>query len=207
MMKSPISLAVAIFCGLVVLVGYFFPIPIITTIRTPLLDWAVTLSGVAGIVAILHLIFGVHLKRLRESGSNKTFSIIVLASFLAVLIPGLYFGPDISEFKQIVTSVQVPIETSLMALLAVTLSYSSLSFLKRKRNWMGLFFFISVILYLVINSGVLAFSADIPLLQQLLSGCHQIPAAGARGILLGIALGSLATGIRILTGSDRPYSG
>ena len=76
-----------------------------------------------------------------------------------------------------------------------------------QRNWMGLVFFLSVILFLVINSGVLAFSAEIPVLQDLLSGFHQIPAAGARGILLGIALGSLATGVRILIGSDKPYSG
>jgi hypothetical protein len=30
--------------------------------------------------------------------------------------------------------------------------------------------------------------------------------AGARGILLGVALGAIATGLRILLGSDRPYS-
>lgn len=206
-MKSPLSLIVAIVSGLIVLLGYFFPSPAINAIRTPMLDWAVTLAGVASFVAILHLIFGVHLKRLREPGSKKTFSIIVIVAFLAAALPGLYFGPDQPEFQKVVTAVQVPIETSLMALLAITLSYSSLNLLKRQRNWMGLVFFLSVILFLVINSGVLAFSADIPVLQDLLSGFHQLPTAGARGILLGIALGSLATGIRILTGSDKPYSG
>lgn len=206
-MKSPLSLIVAIVSGLIVLLGYFFPSPAIHAIRTPMLDWAVTLAGVASFAAILHLIFGVHIKRLREAGSKKTFSIVVIVVFLAVAISGLYFGPDQAEFQKVVTAVQVPIETSLMALLAITLSYSSLNLLKRQRNWMGLVFFLSVILYLVINSGVLAFSADIPALQNLLSGFHQLPTAGARGILLGIALGSLATGIRILTGSDRPYSG
>ena len=34
-----------------------------------------------------------------------------------------------------------------------------------------------------------------------------LPVAGARGILLGIALGSLTAGLRILMGADRPYSG
>jgi len=29
--------------------------------------------------------------------------------------------------------------------------------------------------------------------------------AGARGILIGVALGSLATGVRVLVGFDRPY--
>ncbi|MDL1897006.1 hypothetical protein FBQ82_12075 [Anaerolineae bacterium CFX7] len=34
-----------------------------------------------------------------------------------------------------------------------------------------------------------------------------VPAlAGGRGILLGVALGIMATGLRLLTGIDRPYS-
>ncbi len=34
-----------------------------------------------------------------------------------------------------------------------------------------------------------------------------VPAlAGVRGILLGVALGTIATGLRILMGTDRPYA-
>lgn len=206
-MKSPLSVLVAILSGLLVLAGYFFPFPALIAIRTPMLDWAVTLAGIAGLVAIVNLIIGVHLKRLREAGPKRFFSIVVLITFLAVSVAGFYLGPTDTNFQKVVTAIQTPIETSLMALLAITLTFSSLKMLQRQRNWMGLVFFLSVILFLVINSGVLAFSAEIPVLQDLLSGFHQIPAAGARGILLGIALGSLATGVRILLGSDKPYSG
>ncbi|PKO00967.1 MAG: hypothetical protein CVU43_13655 [Chloroflexi bacterium HGW-Chloroflexi-5] len=206
-MKSPLSVLVAVLSGLLVLVGYFFPFPALIAIRTPMLDWAVTLAGIAGLVAIINLIVGVHLKRLREAGSKRFFSVVVIITFLIVAAFGFYLGPADPNFQKVVTAIQTPIETSLMALLAITLTYSSLKMLQRQRNWMGLVFFLSVILFLVINSGVLAFSAEIPLLQDLLSGFHHIPAAGARGILLGIALGSLATGVRILIGSDKPYSG
>jgi hypothetical protein len=34
-----------------------------------------------------------------------------------------------------------------------------------------------------------------------------LASAGARGILLGVGLGTIATGLRILIGSDRPYGG
>ncbi len=206
-MRSPLSVLVAILAGLIILISYFFPIPALVAIRTPMLDWTVTLAGVASLTAIIHLVFGVHLKRLKEKGSKRVFSVIVIVVFVITAFTGIYFGPDHPQYRQVVTAVQVPIETSLMALLAITLSYASLSLLKRQRNWMGLVFFISVILFLVINSGVLAFSSEIPILQEMLSGFHKIPVAGARGILLGIALGSLATGVRILVGSDRPYSG
>jgi hypothetical protein len=205
-MKSPLSFIVALMCGLIVLAGYFFSNSTLLTVRATMLEWAVTVAGVAGLVAIFHLIFGVHVKRLHEAGPKRFYSIVVILAFLAALVAGLFFGPADSGYQKIVTAIQVPIETSLMAVLAVTLSYASLRLLKRQRNWMGVVFFLSVIVYLVLNSGVLAFSADIPVLQQVLSGFHQIPVAGARGILLGIALGSLLTGIRILIGSDQPYS-
>ncbi len=206
-MKSPLSMLVAVLSGLLVLAGYFFPFPALIAIRTPMLDWAVTLAGIAGLVATINLMVGVHLKRLREPGSKRFFSIVVIISFLMVAVFGFYLGPADQKFQRVVTAIQTPIETSLMALLAITLTYSSLKMLQRQRHWMGFVFFLSVILFLVINSGILAFSAEIPVLQDLLSGFHQIPAAGARGILLGIALGSLAAGVRILIGSDKPYSG
>jgi hypothetical protein len=72
---------------------------------------------------------------------------------------------------------------------------------------MGFCFFIAVIIFLLLNSGVLSFLSGIPPLQELVSGVSQVPIAGARGILIGVALGSLLTGIRIWLGSDRPYEG
>ena len=71
---------------------------------------------------------------------------------------------------------------------------------------MGFVFFIAVILFLVINSGIFSLFTDVPILRALVSSLSQAPLAGARGILIGVALGTLLTGIRILIGSDRPYN-
>ena len=101
----------------------------------------------------------------------------------------------------------MPIEASLMAVLAVTLAYSSLRLLQRQHNWMGFFFFIAVLVFLLLNSGIFSLLPNLPILQNLISGISQAPIAGARGILIGVALGSLLTGIRIWLGSDRPYNG
>jgi ABC-type transport system involved in cytochrome c biogenesis permease subunit len=201
------NIIIAIAAGLIVLLGYFFPSPAIQSLRTPLLDWAVTLSGVAGLVAILNLIFGIHWKRVREDKKSKGSSFVIILAFILTLIAGILLGPSSVGFQKIVTVVQVPIESSLMAVLAITMAYSSIKLLQRQRNWMGFIFFISVVVFLVLNSGILAFTTDIPLLRDVLSGFHQVPVAGARGILLGIALGSVVTGIRVLIGSDHPYNG
>ena len=202
-----VNILIAIAAGLIVLLGYFFSSPGLHELRSPLLDWAATLSGIAGLVAILNLIFGVHLKRLRENHPKKGSSVVILISFAVTLIAGIFLSPASEGFQKLVTRVQVPIESSLMAVLAITLVLAALKILQRHRNWMGFVFFLSTIFFLVLNSGVLAFTSEIPFLRDILSGLHQIPVAGARGILLGIALGSLATGIRVLIGTDRPYNG
>ena len=206
-MRSPLIPIVGFMVGAIILAGYFLSSPLLTAIRTPMLDWAVILSGVAGLIAIINLIFGVHWRRLRDPSKNHLFSGLVIFAFLVTLAAGIYFGPTNSTYQKVVTAIQMPIEASMMAVLAVTLAYSSLRLLQHQRNWMGFFFFVAVILYLLLNSGIFSFTANIPILNGLVSGVSQLPIAGARGILIGVALGSLLTGIRIWLGSDRPYNG
>ena len=202
-----VNVIVAIISGIIVLLGYFFKLPELENLRASLLNWALVLSGVAGLVAILNLIFSVHWKRVRNKHPRKGASLIIIISFGITFLVGIFLGPSNAGFQKLVTAVQVPIESSLMAILAITLVIASLKILQRQRNWMGFVFFVSVILFLILNSGVLAFTSEIPILRDLLSAFHQVPVAGARGILLGVALGSIVTGIRVLIGSDRPYNG
>jgi len=202
-----VNVIVAIVSGIIVLLGYFFQLPELENLRASLLNWALVLSGVAGLVAILNLIFSVHWKRVRNKHPRKGVSLIIIISFGITFLVGIFLGPSNAGFQKLVTAVQVPIESSLMAILAITLVIASLKILQRQRNWMGFVFFVSVILFLILNSGVLAFTSEIPILRNLLSAFHQVPVAGARGILLGVALGSIVTGIRVLIGSDRPYNG
>lgn len=202
-----ISIIVAVIAGLIVLLGYFFNTPNLLTARNYLSSWAVTLAGIAALIAILNLIFGVHWKRVREDKNRAGYSVILIIAFLITFGAGLVFGPADSGYRKVVTAIQIPIESSLMAVLALTLTFSSLKLLQRQRNLTGIIFFVSVIIFLVINSGILSTMTNIPFLQELLSAFHQVPGAGARGILLGVALGSLVTGLRVLIGSDRPYNG
>jgi hypothetical protein len=206
-MRSPLIPIISFIVGAIILAGYFFPGSGLAAIRTPMLDWAVTLSGVAGLIAIINLVFGVHWRRLRDSSKDHLFSGLVIFAFLATFALGIFFGPTNPGYQKVVTAIQMPIEASLMAVLAITLAFSSLRLLQRQHNWMGFFFFISVIIYLLLNSGILSFMANIPSLQAGVSSISLVPIAGARGILIGVALGSLLTGIRIWLGSDRPYNG
>ena len=94
-----------------------------------------------------------------------------------------------------------------MALLAVTMTLAGIRLLRRKQGLLPIVFFISVLLFLLLNSGLLFGQIGIPFIDSILGALRLLPVAGGRGILLGIALGSLMAGLRILFGADRPYSG
>jgi hypothetical protein len=78
--------------------------------------------------------------------------------------------------------------------------------LRRRSDSLSVFFLVTAVLVLLGTTPFFGF--EIPGLEEFHRWIIQVPAlAGARGILLGIALGSVATGLRVLLGSDRPYEG
>jgi nitrate reductase gamma subunit len=205
-MRAPLATAIAIACGLIVLMGYFVPLPVLQGIRAVLLDWAVTVAGVATLIGIINLVI-THWRRVRAPHDRDLYSALLILSFLLTIATGLVLTPSDAQFQHVVTSIQVPVEASLMAVLAISLAYASLRLLQKRKGLVAVVFVISALLFLLVTSGFLASGSDNPIIKSILAAISQLPVAGARGILLGIALGTLATGLRILMGADRPYSG
>jgi len=212
-MRSPFATAFAIAFGLVVLIGYFVPagvgIPMLNDLRIRIIDWAAILVGFATLVAVIGLV-GTHWNKLRARRNPDRYSIFMLAGFLVTVIFGVIayvVSKDVTGFIQWMVTVQAPVEASLMALLAVTLTLAGLRLFQRRRGLLPIVFFFSVLVFLLLNSGLLTSETGIPFIQETLEALRRLPVAGGRGILLGIALGSLIAGLRILFGADRPYSG
>jgi hypothetical protein len=120
---------------------------------------------------------------------------------------GLWLTPASPDYQKVVTAIQVPMETSLMAILTVTLAYASIRLFQRRKGWMTWVFGISALVFLILASSILPGLNEIPVLNTITGFINRLPIAGARGILLGIALGSLTTGLRVMMGIDRPYTG
>jgi hypothetical protein len=204
-MRAPVAAAVAIGIGLVVLAGYFLPFPLLTSLQSTLLGWAVVVGAFAGLVAITNLVLN-HWRKLTGKVNRDFYSLFTLIGFAIALIAGLYFGPGDPLIKQGVQATIVPVETSLMAVLAITLGYASLRLLRQRRDGMSILFVISAVVFLILSSGFLT-GLNIPIVRDIVAFIDRLPVAGSRGILLGVALGGLTTGLRILMGADRPYSG
>lgn len=206
--RAPVATAFAIVSGLIILLGYFVPFSgILQVLRDVLLGWAIILAGVAALVGIVNLI-KTHWRKMTVRGERDPYSPILIVAFFITVGAGIALGgPANPQFQQAVNNVQVPVETTLMAVLAISLGFAAVRLLQRRAGLMGILFAVSAAVYLILNSGFLAVGTNLPGQGELLGALQRLPVAGMRGILLGIALGSLTTGLRILLGADRPYSG
>jgi hypothetical protein len=200
---SSLIIALTIAVGLVVLLGYFIDLPVLTAIREIFVRWAVILTSITLLVGVANLV-SVHWRRMVGAQTGGFYSVILLLSFAISLVVFLIYGPTGFWSMWIFNSIQVPAESSLMALLAVVLAYAGARLLNRRINLFSLVFLLTSLVVLL-GMATIPF-VNAPLLADVRAWITQVPAvAGSRGILLGVALGTIATGLRILIGSDRPY--
>lgn len=210
-LKFPIlSTAVAVLSGVTVLFLYFLPVEFMgIDWRVTFLQWASTLGAVALLIGFINLA-SVHGRKLDNEGPFPFNSLVLVLAMVITFGVVLAFGPASAAAMFIMNYIQLPVETSLMAILAVTLVYASTRIARRKADLFSLVF-IGTVLFILFTTSALV-TDFIPAiggpLRAFRDWIANVPAtAGARGILLGIALGTIATGLRILMGTDRPYGG
>lgn len=196
---------IAIVSGVLVLLGYFFP-RVFGDLQSLLIGWAIILAAFALLLGIFNLVM-VHWKKMGSEGPGSIYSIVLLISLVVTMIFAGISGPAGSLTLWVFNTFQVPVEISLLAVLAFILVYAVARLLTRRPKWSTALFVVTVLIVLL-GSAPLFFIGEVAPFTAVRSWLAQVPAmAGARGILLGVALGTVATGLRILIGSDRPYGG
>jgi len=207
-MRAPVATAIAIAVAVILLLGSFLPIPLLQDVLQPyLLGCAVIVGGVATLIGIYNLI-SVHVKKLSAPKAGNLYSLFLILAFVATFGAGLWFSPSDARYQRVVTHIQIPVETSLLALLAISLTYTSLRLLQQRKDKMAWIFVVSTLVFLVATGGYFSLMVnDLSKTSGFAAFINTLPMAGARGILLGVGLGSLTTGLRIVFGADRPYSG
>lgn len=198
-----LTAALAIASGLIVLLGYFYPDQL-ESLRLVLVDWAIIIAGVAVLVGIFNLV-AVQMERIRTRQKGSSYGALLVLSLIVTFGFGLILGPDHSYMRLAVNAIVVPVEASLMAILAVTLLYASIRLLRRRVDATSIVFLAIAIVFLLLIMPTPF--GPVPGDRALLDFLGIFSRGGARGLLIGIALGTLLTGIRVLMGVDRPYGG
>lgn len=205
-----ITAVIAIAFGVLVLLGYFLPqalFPNAAGLQTVLLDWAVILAGAAALIGVFNLLT-VHSDKVRRREKDGVYSAILVIGLIAAFILGIFLKPQHTLMQSVLLEgIIIPVEASLMGVLAISLLYAAVRLLRRRADVMGVAFIVTASL-IFLGSITLPFG-DLPLFGTLIRPwVSQVWAVGgARGILIGVGLGALLTGLRVLFGIDRPYGG
>lgn len=166
-------------------------LPAAALVRLVALTLAVTI--IIGIVNLLHVHVGRGLRR-------QLYSIVMLASFAFTV----YWYVTKQGDTSLLEAVQVPIESALAALLFLSMVQGGARVLKKRADIWGLLFVTVMVLVLL---GTLPLQSLAPV-REWSDWVMEVPvSAGARAILLGIALATVVAGVRILLGQDRSYRG
>ena len=198
---SPVGIALGV--GLVVLVGQFVANSTLDSIVGVLVSWGAIVGAFALLLGLANLgMF--HVGRILKREAQMPFSILILATAIIVFLLVLPSGGAGAASQWVMRYLYQPLEASFLALLVFfigTAIYRAL----RIRTWEMALFAVSAVVVLV---GSVPFMEVVsPLIPATKEWVVNVPAlAGVRGILFGVALGIIATGLRLLTGIDRPYS-
>ncbi|MBN1218569.1 MAG: hypothetical protein JXM69_06565 [Anaerolineae bacterium] len=167
-----------------------------------LVSWAAIVVAFALLLGFANVI-SVHWSRIRTRQPGSIYSVVLLVSLTLTLIIGSG-GPASENGQFVFRHILQPLEATFFALLAIFIATAAFRAF-RVRNLETFFFVLFAVIVLL---GQIPLSIYIwPELPIIKDWIITVPTlAGVRGILLGVALGTIATGLRVLIGADRPYT-
>lgn len=200
--------------GVVVILGLLLPddLEAYTDFRDVAGDIALVMVQLVTITIAMTILLGilnlisVHLSRIFRRGAGRSagrmsmlYSLVLLASFGGVV--GSY-ASDRETSMILLEKVQFAVESALAGLLLFALVYGAYRLMWDRVSWSNMLFVVAVLIVLL---GALPL-ANTEVVQDVRDWLITTPvSAGARGILLGIALATLVTGVRVIIGVDRSY--
>ncbi len=216
-MGRVVSTLVAIGVGLVVLAdilltqwqgvpfGLDWLQPAISQVGALLVSWTAIVIAFALFLGFTNVV-SVHWHRVQARQPGAVYSLVLLVAMVGTLLIGTL--PPVPEawvtLQDIFDYILQPLEATFFALLAVFIVTAAFRAF-RVRN-METFFFVLFALIVLLGQvpiGIYLWS-EFPIIKDWILNVPTL--AGIRGILLGVALGTIATGLRVLIGADRPYS-
>jgi hypothetical protein len=212
--KRLIATLIAGVAGLIVLIDFASAVPNLDQLARVVVEWAALLAVMALLVGLLSVTVG-HLMRVLRRQPDWGYSLVLLAAMLVVivsgtivgLVPGGYtlFPSSLVEqpIRDLFRAFYQPLASSFLALLAFFSLSASLRALRRRTADALV---IVIVALLVLALAALPQAAALPVLGDSVRWISDYVAlAGARGLLIGAALGAIVAGVRVLLGFDQPY--
>lgn len=212
--KRLIATLIAGAVGLIVLLDFAGAVSVVDLAARTLVNWAALIAALALVVGLFSVAAS-HFVRVLRREADWGYSLVLLIAMLLVIMSGTIVGivPDgYVRFPQSLVEQPIrdlfrafyqPLAGSFLALL-VFFSLSAALRALRRRTADALVIMIVAVVVLIVAA--LPQAQTLPLLGDGVRViADYVVLAGARGLLIGAALGAVVAGIRVLLGFDQPY--
>jgi hypothetical protein len=219
----PTALAMAF--GIVTLAAFLVPVEPLVGLRALFVSWASVLAAFALFAGFFNVL-GVHIGRVASQKHNWPYSVALLLGVIAVIgsVVADYFktgrlDPGGENLNWLFQNVIVQLEIAVAALVVFFLAYAAYRALRRPTHmaegslaaagrpaWGIVLFLLAALVMLLRAVSFVTDTAVLSVQSFIAQLVDSVALGGARGLLIGVALGTIATGLRILAGVDRPHS-
>lgn len=186
-------------------IQFYIPHPVSVGFNSIINKWVVILSAFALVLGIGNLVSH-HISKIKKAKADRWYSLVTLISMTLMALVGLVFGigPD-SLYQKIFLNILTPLGATMFALLAYYMASAAYRAF-RVRNIEASILLASAF---VVMLGFMPIGQFLhPYFPQVAEWIMRVPnMASQRGILFGVAFGSIATALKIILGIERSWLG
>lgn len=204
-MRLIIPLAITFTAGIIMILNYFVPHQPFRLLGDNLQEWYLIVASGAIFLGAANLMH-VHFRKIRLKLKNWKYSPVTIIGFLVMLVLGLIYGVVESKpFDYLFLNMVAPMGATMFSLLAFFVASAAFRAF-RASNWRATLLLTSAFLVMLGQVPVGAMIWDkIPLAKVWLMSIPNT--AGQRAVMIGAAMGVVATSLRIIFGIERSYLG
>ncbi|HLF06425.1 MAG TPA: hypothetical protein VI893_04525 [Thermoplasmata archaeon] len=205
-MKREVPLLISMVAGIFVLIGFFVPHPAIKTTYDDLQQWVIIVVAFTYVLGVANVL-RINWTQVSRREKDWPFKIALIAGMLATIAIGLSEGShyldDGSKFTWIYNTFYSSMSATMFSLLAFFIASAAFRAF-RIRTMEALL--LSLAAFILMLGRVPIGNVIHPALPEVAEWLMEIPQnAAKRGILMGAALGVMATGFRIILGIEKTY--
>ncbi len=217
-MKQAIPRLLCLVAGIAMIIQFFIPHQVSETIFSESLRWVRIISAFALVLGVRSIVFH-HGTKIRRKMPGWGYSVVTFVGMVVMTVVGLFGGVDPNASKLLPTNIggfsfhmqtlysnlMVPLGATMFATLAfymASAAYRAFRARNKEATLLLIAAFIVMIGMVPVGSAIWSKFPDIA--QWLLN----VPSMAAkRGILFGVALGIIATSLKIILGIERGWLG
>ncbi|MBF0314134.1 MAG: hypothetical protein HQK50_07670 [Oligoflexia bacterium] len=201
-LKKTVPFLITLGMGIYTFAYYFMPHRAMQNIWDQLSNWAIIVGGGSMAVGIVSMFRTYYKRSMNRADPNRYYCMITLVCMVGMAVIGFVTGiGDGTLFNDLFLNVMLPLESTMFSLLAFYIASAAFRSFRLKTFSAGLLLFAAVVVMLAQIPAGENISKQIPVIAAWINEYPNV--AAQRAIMIGIAIGSVATALKIILGIDK----